>query len=88
MADFSELIDAVNNKVLAAIDASEAGDHDAALELMEQASMALAVVPNGKIEDAEVGWDRESIDRVIANLRRRVNRKGGVVMQAVRYERG
>lgn len=88
MADFSELIDAVNNKVLAAIDASEAGDHDSALALMEQASMALAVVPDGTIEDSAVEWDREAIDRVITTLRRRVTRKGGVVTQLVRFERG
>lgn len=88
MADFSELLDKVTEKVLAAIDASEAGDAESALALMEQASMALSVIPNGTLEDADVEWDRESIDRTIANLRRRVGRKGGVVMQAVRYERG
>lgn len=88
MADFSELLDKVTDKVLAAIDASEAGDAESALALMEQASMALSVIPNGTLEDADVEWDRESIDRTIANLRRRVGRKGGVVMQAVRYERG
>lgn len=88
MADFAELIDTVNDKVLAAIDADEAGDPERALQLMEQASMSLAVVPDGKIEDSEVAWDREAIDRSIQNLRRRVNRKGGVVTQLVRHERG
>lgn len=88
MADFSELLDKVTDKVLAAIDASEANDYESALALMEQASMALSVIPNGTLEDADVEWDRESIDRTIANLRRKIGRKGGVVTQAVRYERG
>lgn len=88
MADFSELLDIVTDKVLAAIDASESGDDASALALMEQASMALSVIPDGTLEDADVEWDRESIDRTIANLRRKVGRKCGVVVQTVRFERG
>jgi hypothetical protein len=88
MADFTELIDAVNSKVLSAIEASEAGDNAAALQLMEEAEMALAVIPDGEIEDASVEWDREAISRSIATLRRRTGRKGGVVTMLVRHERG
>lgn len=88
MADFTELIDSINSKVLCAIQASEANDHPAALQLMEEAEMALSVIPDGKIEDAEVGWDREAISRSIQTLRRRCNRRGGVVTQEVRHVRG
>ncbi len=88
MADFTELIDAVNSKVLSAIEASEAGDHNAALQFMEEAEMALAVIPDGEIEDASVAWDREAISRSIATLRRRAGRKGGVVTMLARHERG
>jgi len=88
MADFTELIDSVNSKVLSAIEASEANDHAAALQLMEEAEMALAVIPDGEIEDARVEWDREAISRSIQSLRRRVGRRGGVVTVAVRHERG
>ena len=87
-ADFSELLDSVNNKVLAAIDADEAGDPSRALQLMEQASLALAVIPDGTIEDSAVSWDREAIDRALNALRRRINRSTGVITQTVRFERG
>lgn len=88
MADFSELLDSVNNNVLAALDADEAGEGERALALMERAQMAIAVIPDGTLEDAEVSWDRESIQRAIDALRRRVRRQGGVVTQEVRHERG
>lgn len=88
MADFSELIDSINSKVLSAIEASEANDHAAALQKMEEAEMALSVIPDGEIEDARVEWDREAISRSIQTLRRRVNRRGGVVTQEVRHSRG
>ena len=88
MADFAELLDNVTSKVLSALDAVEAGEGERALQLMEQAEMAIAVIPDGTIEDAEVSWDRESISRAIANLRRSVRRQRGVVSMDVRHERG
>jgi hypothetical protein len=82
------LVDLVTRKVTEAIHAHDSGDYPGALALLEQAEMALAVTPDGKVEDGEVAFDREAINRSITTLRRRISSRGGVVEQHVRYRRG
>lgn len=77
----------IEAKVTAAIAADEDGDVARALQLMEQAQMLLAVTPDGKIEEEAVNWDRESINHVVSNLRRRSAASAGIVTHEVKYVR-
>ncbi|TWU15970.1 hypothetical protein [Allorhodopirellula heiligendammensis] len=83
-----DLYQTITDKVFEAIEADEAGDVDRALQLMQQAQLALSVLPDGKNEDSEMSFDRESISRAVSELKRKRNAKCGVVTQEIRRVRG
>ncbi|TWU66464.1 hypothetical protein V7x_20300 [Crateriforma conspicua] len=87
-AEETDLFDELDAKVLAAIEAQEAGDLRRALDLMIQAQTLISVIPDGRREEEDFSYDRESIERSIVNLRRRLAARTGVVTREVRYERG
>ncbi|MEM9367513.1 MAG: hypothetical protein AAGD07_16090 [Planctomycetota bacterium] len=84
----SDLYQAVTSKVSEAIQADEAGNAVRALQLMLQAQMAMAAIPDGKNEDSEATFDREAINAAVDRLQRKVNASRGVVTEAVRHARG
>lgn len=86
--DITQLINKANDEVLTAMELDECGDTAGAIERLERAMLAIAFVPDGKIEDAEVAWDRAAIDTALGNLKKRVARRAGVVTQLVRPTRG
>lgn len=69
---------AVQQKVTAAVAASESGDHATAITYLLSAKMLLAAMPNAAKEGASLQWDRASIDSLIADLRRQQTAALGV----------
>ena len=88
MPDSTDLVAVVETKVLAAIEADEAGDFTRAHQLMQQAQLALSAIPDGTREEESFSFDRESIASAVANLKRKAASACGVQSFGVRYERG
>lgn len=89
----ADLYETIESKVLDAIDADEAGDTERALQLMQQAQLALSILPDGKNEDSEMAFDREAIAKAVTELKKKNNARGGkngggVIAEHVRFERG
>lgn len=86
--DIAARLTEANDKVDAAIAADEAGNPARAVQLLEQAAILIAVIPDSKLEEESFSWDREAINASIAALKRRAAAGTGVKTQEVRYVRG
>lgn len=84
----TDLVELIEAKVLSAIEAEEAGDIPRALQLMEQAEMAMSAIPDGSREEESFEFDRESIRNSIANLKRKRAAAAGTQTFGVKYVRG
>ena len=58
----------IQTKIEAAVTAQEAGDYATALKNLRSAKLLLSGLPNIQSGDANIGWDRASIDSMIAEL--------------------
>jgi hypothetical protein len=86
--DIAARLTEANDKVDAAIAADEAGDPARAVQLLEQAGILIAMIPDSKLEEESFSWDREAINNAIAAIKRRSAGSSGIKTQEVRYARG
>ncbi|MGB7325947.1 MAG: hypothetical protein WBD31_13815 [Rubripirellula sp.] len=83
MANGTDLVEKLEDTVLAAIEASNAGDTKTALAKLLEAQMLLSVIPDGVVEKEQFTFDRESIERAIVNIRRRDNEASTGIVQVL-----
>ncbi|QDT08006.1 hypothetical protein K227x_64360 [Rubripirellula lacrimiformis] len=83
MANGTDLVEKLEDTVLAAIEATGAGDTKTALSKLLEAQMLLSVIPDGIVEKEQFTFDRESIERAIVNIRRRDNEASSGIVQVL-----
>ena len=83
MADAST----VNTKVDAAITAIGSSDWTTAEKRLLEAEAALAAMPDSRMADNSLEWDRQAIARMIAHVQRKQRASGGLAISHVEYEK-
>lgn len=78
---------AINAKITEAVTAYESGDLDTALTKLESAEMLMAALPDSTKDNTELKWDRESLNRLKSDIRRRQNAALGFRRQSMRFVR-
>lgn len=85
--DIAARLQQANDKVDEAIVADEGGNPSRALQLIDQAMMLIAMVPDSELEEESFTWDREALSRARAAMARRAGAAGGIRTMEIRYVR-
>ena len=85
--DIASRLQAANDKVDEAIAADEAGNSSRALQLIDQAMLLIAMVPDSELEEESFSWDREALAAARAAMSRRAAAGSGITTMEVRYAR-
>ena len=75
----------INSKTAEAVAAIGAGEHETALRKLNAVKALLAGMPNVTHGEERLEWDREHIDTLITQIRRREVGKAGVVRSKIAY---
>jgi hypothetical protein len=85
--DIAARLAQANDKVDEAIAADEAGNSSRALQLVDQAMLLLAMVPDSTLEEESFAWNREDLATARAAMSRRAAAGSGITTMEVRYAR-
>jgi hypothetical protein len=85
--DIASRLQAANDKVDEAIAADEGGNSSRALQLIDQAMLLIAMVPDSELEEESFSWDREALAAARAAMSRRAAAGAGIRTMEIRYAR-